>query len=121
MSIGTRFLPPNVEPDIPAFLKNLLQRPDAMNGAGGPPTPDFSAIPLSPEQQQMVQAPQPQGQLASVLNAPVGQPTLPHETKGHKLLSILMGGFEGAAAGFGQPNFAAGYQSAEQMQARQLG
>jgi hypothetical protein len=121
MPIDTKFLPDTSQ--IPDVLKALLQQPPEtmIRGAAGPPLPplpDPGMTPLSPDQQGMVQQlqqpPQAANPLASILSAPIGNPTLPHETKGHKLLQILMAGGLGAAAGAGQHTFGGGFQVAQQ-------
>jgi hypothetical protein len=119
------------------FLKNYFQQ-QQQNDPGPPPDPP--QLPMNRGQQaaiaQMAQQPPNimQGAPEVLQNQPQpaapAAPALPHETKGHKLLQILMGGIAGAAigAGAGADEYArtgrsggfgtglsAGFQGAEQL------
>lgn len=106
------------QPDFSGMTSdNEIQPPPA-------PEPDVAPPPLQMPQQQ---APAPQvtqqqpgdvsgiGALTQVPQQDQGAPKLAGETKGHKLLRILMGAGYGAAAGAGQRTFGEGFQQSQML------
>lgn len=76
------------------------------------PPPDMS---VGQPQQPPPPPPDPVGDIAQGMVASQGQPQLAGETKGHKLMRILMAGAQGGAVGAGQKTFGEGFQQGNQL------
>lgn len=86
--------------------------PQAAPGDVPVPQPDLSVgHPTAPPQPP----PNPVQDLSQSMVEGQGAPKLAPETKGHKLLQILLGGAKGAAAGAGQYTFGGGFQQAQML------
>lgn len=106
------------------FLRKLLTTPPAGPPAPEPeqdPQPDMSMFQSQPAPAMGTATNDPQQNmqgiqgLAQTPPSDQGAPKLQGETKGHKLLRILMGGAMGAGAGAGQMTFGGGMQQAQML------
>lgn len=104
-------------PFLSAFRKT--NGPDLSGMTPEQPEPDVPPLQMPQQVQAAPQVTQQQpgdvsglGDLTRPPQQDMGAPKLAGETKGHKLLRILLGGAAGAGAGAGQMTFGGGFQQA---------
>lgn len=115
-ALGKKGIPPPPDlSDMTSDYEALPDNPSVTPAAAPDVSPDMS-IGAAPQ----TTPPPPANPLDTLTRFPGGEgangvPKLAGETKGHKLLRILLGAGYGTAAGAGQRTFGAGFQQAQEL------